>query len=213
MIYVSHRLDEVFQIADRVVVLRDGKVAGERDVAATSPAEIIRLIVGRDHSQVFKRPEATPWRRATAPHGPSHRGCRAGELFIPPRRGGGPGRSCGGAGQEAVGAALFGLTSVIRGTIELDGERITPNSPRVAMDLGISLVWGDRNSGSVVPVLSGSGEYVSQPDFCRPPSVVLHVAAARSGEGARAGRQGRVCGPISRTCRSKPSQAAINRKS
>ena len=52
MIYVSHRLDEVFEIADRVVVLRDGRVAGERRVAATTPEELILLIVGREPSRI-----------------------------------------------------------------------------------------------------------------------------------------------------------------
>src|ERR1700677_253597 len=56
MIYVSHRLDEVFEIADRMVVLRDGRVAGERVVKATTPDETILLIVGREPSQVFRRP-------------------------------------------------------------------------------------------------------------------------------------------------------------
>ncbi len=56
MIYVSHRLDEVFEIADRMVVLRDGRVMGERAVAATTPEEAILLIVGREASQVFRRP-------------------------------------------------------------------------------------------------------------------------------------------------------------
>jgi ribose transport system ATP-binding protein len=56
MIYVSHRLDEVFEIGDRMVVLRDGRVAGERVVAETTPDETILLIVGREPSQVFRRP-------------------------------------------------------------------------------------------------------------------------------------------------------------
>jgi ABC-type sugar transport system ATPase subunit len=56
IIYVSHRLDEVFEIADRMVVLRDGRVAGERQVDQTTPEEVILLIVGREPSQVFRRP-------------------------------------------------------------------------------------------------------------------------------------------------------------
>src|SRR4029077_16554761 len=56
MIYVSHRLDEVFEIADRMVVLRDARGAGERMVAGTTPEEVILLIVGREPSQVFRRP-------------------------------------------------------------------------------------------------------------------------------------------------------------
>jgi ribose transport system ATP-binding protein len=153
MIYVSHRLDEVFQIADRVVVLRDGKVAGERDVSATSPAEVISLIVGREHSQVFKRADAVLGAERlrlkdllTEDVGPVSCWFRRGEVvgLVGLR----------GAGQEAVGAALFGLTPASAGTVELDGERIAPATPREAMELGIHLVWGDRNSGSVVPVLS-----------------------------------------------------------
>jgi ribose transport system ATP-binding protein len=56
MIYVSHRLDEVFEIADRMIVLRDGRIAREREVAKTTPDEMILLIVGREPSQVFRRP-------------------------------------------------------------------------------------------------------------------------------------------------------------
>src|ERR1019366_235075 len=47
MIYVSHRLDEVFEIADRIAVLRDGALVGERTVAQTNPQELVSLIVGR----------------------------------------------------------------------------------------------------------------------------------------------------------------------
>ncbi len=153
MIYVSHRLDEVFEIADRVVVLRDGKVAGERVVAATNSQEIIRLIVGREHSQIFPRAKsaagAARLRLAelrTEEAGPVsatfHRGEVVGLVGLR------------GAGQESVGAALFGLIPLLSGSIELDGALVAPASPRQAMNLGISLVWGDRNSGSIVPVLS-----------------------------------------------------------
>jgi ABC-type lipoprotein export system ATPase subunit len=56
MIYVSHRLDEVFEIADRMVILRDGRLVAERRVSETSAEEAILLIVGREPSQVFRRP-------------------------------------------------------------------------------------------------------------------------------------------------------------
>ena len=57
MIYVSHRLDEIFRIADRVAVLRDGMMVGIRDVAHTTPEELVQLIVGR-RAREFDRPEA-----------------------------------------------------------------------------------------------------------------------------------------------------------
>ena len=57
MIYVSHRLDEVFRIADRVAVLRDGMLVGVRDVARTDPEDLVGLIVGRKAREI-SRPEA-----------------------------------------------------------------------------------------------------------------------------------------------------------
>ena len=52
MIYVSHRLDEIFQIADRVAVLRDGEMVGVRDVGHTTPDELVSLIVGRKSREI-----------------------------------------------------------------------------------------------------------------------------------------------------------------
>ena len=153
MIYVSHRLDEVFEIADRMVILRDGRVVGERPVGDTCAEEIILLIVGREPSQVFKRP---------ARHEGSARlvfehvtiedttvlNCRlrAGEVvgFVGLR----------GAGQERVGRALFGLAPITGGRILLDEEPITISSPRQAIRRGINLVCADRVAESVVPGLS-----------------------------------------------------------
>ncbi|NOG48487.1 MAG: sugar ABC transporter ATP-binding protein [Chloroflexi bacterium] len=66
VLYVSHRMDEIFQIADRVTVLRDGQLAGTRDRASVTPAEIILLMTGREPTQLF-----------SAAHGADRRGSRA----------------------------------------------------------------------------------------------------------------------------------------
>ena len=153
MIYVSHRLDEVFEIADRVVVLRDGKVAGERLIGATTPEEVILLIVGREPSQVFRRPAKREG--AARLHlenlmvesiGPVECAIHSGEVvgFVGLR----------GAGQELVGRSLFGLAETTGGRIVLDGEAITVTSPRQAMAVGVNLVCADRTGESVMPVLS-----------------------------------------------------------
>jgi ribose transport system ATP-binding protein len=153
MIYVSHRLDEVFEIADRMVILRDGRVVGERVVSATSPEETILLIVGREPSLLFKRPsqhEGTARlvfeQVTTEAAGPLNCRIRSGEVvgFVGLR----------GAGQECVGRVLFGLASATGGRMLLDGRTIAPASPRQAMDLGINLVCADRVAESVVPSLS-----------------------------------------------------------
>ncbi len=153
MIYVSHRLDEVFEIADRIVVLRDGRIVGERATAGTSPEEVILLIVGREPSQVFRRPA----RRAGAARlelagltvgdvGPIDCRLHAGEIVALV--------GLRGAGQETVGRALFGLAPLTAGRILLDGRPIAPGSPRQAMREGINLVCADRMADSVAPNLS-----------------------------------------------------------
>src|SRR5205807_5625590 len=59
IIYISHRLDELFQVADRVTVLRDGRAVGTRPMAQVDRAELIRLMVGRDLTAVFPK-QAVP---------------------------------------------------------------------------------------------------------------------------------------------------------
>jgi ribose transport system ATP-binding protein len=153
MIYVSHRLDEVFEIADRMVVLRDGRVAGERIVAETSPDQAIMLIVGREPSQVFRRPAD----RRGSPRlvldqlmvdgvGPVNCEIHAGEIvgFVGLR----------GAGQESIGRALFGVRPTTGGNILLDGKRMGPCSPREAMGVGVNLVCADRAGESIMTNLT-----------------------------------------------------------
>jgi ribose transport system ATP-binding protein len=153
MIYVSHRLDEVFEIADRMVVLRDGRVAGDRPVADTTPEQAILLIVGREPSQIFRRPVETHGKprleldNLTIDEvGPISCVIHAGEVvgLVGLR----------GAGQEIVGRALFGLEPPTSGRVLVDGGPVAPRSPREAMAAGIDLVWGDRSAGSIVPILS-----------------------------------------------------------
>jgi len=153
MIYVSHRLDEVFEIADRMVVLRDGRVAGERMLTETTPDETILMIVGREPSQVFRRPA----KRLGSPRlvlesvmvdavGPVGCEIHAGEIigFVGLR----------GAGQESIGRALFGVIPTSGGRVLLDGETIAAASPREAMRSGVNLVCADRVGESIVPNLT-----------------------------------------------------------
>ncbi len=153
MIYVSHRLDEVFEIADRMVVLRDGRMVGDRTVREATPEEAIRLIVGREPAQVFRRAAA-----AAGPMRLSLRGLgidRVGPIACDVRAGEVVGLvGLRGAGQEVVGRALFGLVAPTAGEILLDGAPVAPRSPQQAMAAGIHLVWGDRTAGSIVPNLS-----------------------------------------------------------
>ena len=153
MIYVSHRLDEVFEIADRMIVLRDGRVAGEREVAKTTPDETILLIVGREPSQVFRRPPDRQGSPRLALRsvmveavGPVDCTIDSGEIvgLVGLR----------GAGQESVGRALFGVWPVTGGQVLLDGREVAVASPREAMARGVNLICADRVGESIMPNLS-----------------------------------------------------------
>jgi ribose transport system ATP-binding protein len=152
MIYVSHRLDEVFRVADRVVVLRDGRLVGEEDIARTSPARLIEMIVGRSTFDAFQKAhrEPGPVRIAvtglkTARAGPVDFEARKGELLgLVGLRG---------AGQESIGRALFGAEDH-QGAIALDGETLELSSPYAALSRGIGLMARDRGEESVAPSLN-----------------------------------------------------------
>ena len=108
MIYVSHRLDEVFEIADRIVVLRDGRVVGERVTADTTPEEVILLIVGREPSQVFRRPAQRERRRAAGIGWRDGRRCRADRLPAPRRARSSAWSGCAAPGRKASAARCSG---------------------------------------------------------------------------------------------------------
>ena len=153
MIYVSHRLDEVFEIADRMVVLRDGKVAGARRVSETLPEETILLIVGREPSQVFRRPALREGEARlrlegmmVGAVGPVDCALHSGEVvgLVGLR----------GAGQELVGRAVFGLAPVTGGRVVLDGAPLDATSPDSRWTPGSTSSAPTAPAKSVFPNLS-----------------------------------------------------------
>ncbi|MCU0815180.1 MAG: sugar ABC transporter ATP-binding protein [Cypionkella sp.] len=151
MIYVSHRLDEIFRIADRVAVLRDGQMVGLRPIGHTTPEELVSLIVGRKAREIARPPvqEGPAILRveglATPAVGPVSFEIRRGELLgLAGLRG---------AGHEDIGRALFGVTPHA-GRIVLDGAAPDLRSAQRAMQSGIGLVARDRVAESVAPGLS-----------------------------------------------------------
>ena len=152
IVYVSHRLDEIFRIADRVVVLRDGQLAGQKRVADTTSDELVRMIIGRPAVQLFTkiyRPtggavlNVRDMRCSGA--GPVSFEVRDGELLgLVGLRG---------AGQESIGRALFGVEA-FSGSVELDGVKPDLSSARTAMQSGIGLIARDRTEESIGMSLS-----------------------------------------------------------
>lgn len=151
MIYVSHRLDEIFKIADRAAVLRDGEMVGVRDVDHTTPDELVTLIVGRKSSEIAL-PELTPSQNILALNG--FQTDRVHKLDLTLKRGEIVGLvGLRGAGHEDIGRALYGQAEH-DGQVLLDGNEVNISTPRDAMNLGIGFVAGDRIVESVAATLS-----------------------------------------------------------
>ncbi len=151
MIYVSHRLDEIFQIADRVAVLRDGVMVGMRDIAHTNAEDLVSLIVGRKAREIA-RPDAEEGSEVLSVANLHTR--NVSNVSFQVQRGELVGLvGLRGAGHEDVGRALFGLEPH-EGTVLLDG--VTPNleNARAAMQSGIGFVARDRVVESIAPALS-----------------------------------------------------------
>jgi ribose transport system ATP-binding protein len=151
MIYVSHRLDEIFRIADRVAVLRDGQMVGMRPIEHTTPEELVSLIVGRKAREI-ERPAVQDGPAilrveglATSAVGPVSFDIRRGELLgLAGLRG---------AGHEDIGRVLFGAIPHA-GKITLDGRTPDLHNPQSAMRSGIGLVARDRVGESVAQGLT-----------------------------------------------------------
>ena len=127
VVYVTHRLDEVLRIADRVTVLRDGRRLETVNASDTNAGELIEMIVGRSMSDAFTRPAAPSERSAFSAMdlvaervGPVSFSVAAGEtLGLVGLRG---------AGHHTVGRAIFGHIPIASGRLMLDGEPIAPSS-------------------------------------------------------------------------------------
>lgn len=148
IIYVTHRLDEVFRLADRVTVIRDGRNVTSTPVTETNPSELVLKIVGRNLSEMFGTPppprdevllELRDLRVGQV--GPINLTVRTGEILgVVGLRG---------AGQDTVGRAIFGATTDWTGTIRVAGKEIVPSGPASAIQQGIAFVSSKRGEESL----------------------------------------------------------------
>ena len=154
VLYVTHRLDEVFRVANRVTVLRDGRVAGSLAVAETSPDELVQLMVGRDLARHLfpERHARTPDEHQTPRLEIS--GLTARGLFTDISLTVASGEIVGlagliGSGRTSMLRGVFGALPVTRGSVRIDGELVAPASPREAIEFGLAMVSEDRRRESL----------------------------------------------------------------
>ncbi|MEU8540750.1 sugar ABC transporter ATP-binding protein [Streptomyces sp. NPDC048717] len=145
VVYVSHRMKEIFRLADRIAVLRDGRVAGVVDASTTTEAEVVRLMVGRDLAGLFTRQEVATDRVVLDVHDLTTDDVRAVTFQV---RAGEVVALAGlvGAGRSELALALAGDTPIRNGTVTLDGRPLNLRGPRDAITAGIGLAPEERKA-------------------------------------------------------------------
>jgi L-arabinose transport system ATP-binding protein len=156
VVYVSHRMREVLDLADRIAVLRDGKLVGVRSRGETTEPELVRLMVGRQIAQLFERVQ--PKDRAGAVAMLRVEGL-ADSLLRDVSFEVHDGEVVGlaglvGAGRTEVAKALFGERRVDSGRIFVGGEEVRIRSPRDAIRAGLAFAPEDRKAEALVLVRS-----------------------------------------------------------
>ena len=150
VIYISHRLDEIFDVADRVVVLRDGEQVACRPVADLSRRQLIEFMVGRSIDREFPEHERVPGAVRLEVENLC-RGDRVRDMSFTARAGEVVGiTGMVGSGRTELARLIFGADLPERGAIWLDGQRLLLRSPRDAIEAGICLLTEDRKQQGLV---------------------------------------------------------------
>jgi ribose transport system ATP-binding protein len=154
VLYISHRLAEVFELADRVSVLKDGKLVATRDVAEVTPGQLVQLMVGRELSAHYFPERATESGAVRlAIRGGDGHGVR--DINLELRAGEIVGvAGLDGSGRSDLARAVFGMAPFAGGTVEVDGRQQRIRSPRAAIRAGIGLLTADRKAEGLVLPLS-----------------------------------------------------------
>lgn len=154
IIFISHKLEEIFEICERITVLRDGHWVATMDSKDITKAELINMIVGRKVDVLFEKQPITLGDVVLEVKGLNRRGVvrdvsfnvRKGEVL----------GLCGlmGAGRSEILRALFGIDKKTSGTILINGKEATINTPKDAVSNGIGMVTEDRLRLGVIHAFS-----------------------------------------------------------
>ena len=150
IVYISHKLPEVFALADRVTVLRDGALVGTAPIGEVDEGRIVSMMVGRSIEQMFPKGEAKIGASVLELRGLTS-GTLVREASLTLRAGEILGiAGLVGSGRTELALTIFGITPATSGEILLDGRAVRITSPRQARDLGIAYVPEDRGAQGLV---------------------------------------------------------------
>ncbi|OEV31470.1 D-ribose transporter ATP-binding protein [Streptomyces nanshensis] len=154
VLFISHRLEEIFRLCRRVTTLRDGRLVATEALEGLTEDDLVRRMVGRDLEELYPKQDTTPGARALTVRRLTREGVfhdvsfdvRRGEIVAL--------AGLVGAGRSEVVQAVFGVDRADAGEVEVDGTELKPGSPTVAMDAGVALVPEDRRQRGLVMEMS-----------------------------------------------------------
>lgn len=146
MVYISHRMEEIFELCDRITVLRDGSYIGVKNIPETNMNEIVKMMIGREIGERYPSRNVKIGKEVLKVKELTRKGTfhdvnfsvRAGEVL------GVSGLM--GAGRTEIMQAIFGNLSYESGIIEIDGKEVKISNPRQAMEHGIGFITEDRKT-------------------------------------------------------------------
>jgi len=146
MVYISHRMEEIFELCDRITVLRDGSYIGVKNIPETNMNEIVKMMIGREIGERYPSRNVKIGKEVLKVKELTRKGTfhdvnfsvRAGEVL------GVSGLM--GAGRTEIMQAIFGNLSYESGTIEIAGKEVKISNPRQAMEHGIGFITEDRKT-------------------------------------------------------------------
>ena len=152
VVYISHRLEEIFEISDRITVLRDGHHIETAPASDLDAEELVRLMVGRPLNELFTRSQSSPGETTLEVRGLTRNG-EFQDVDLTLRRGEILGLAgLVGAGRTELAQTIFGIRHPDSGEVLVDGEEAKIRSPQAAMERGIFYVPEERRSqGLILP--------------------------------------------------------------
>ncbi len=154
IIYVSHRLEEIFQLCDDITVIKDGELVGARLVSEIDQAHLVAMMVGRQLAELYpvrkaRKSGATVLTATNIRSGSRVKGCslslRRGEITAL--------AGMIGSGRTELAMALFGAAPLDGGSISVDGSEVKHMTPALAIQLGIGLLSEDRKKEGLAMLL------------------------------------------------------------
>ena len=154
VLFISHRLEEIFELCRRVTTLRDGSLVGTDPTAGLTPDDLVRRMVGRDLDALYPKQDVEPGEVALKVSRLTREGAftdisfevRRGEIVAL--------AGLVGAGRSEVARAVFGVDRWDAGSVEVTGRPLPPGSPTAAMSAGLALVPEDRRQQGLVMDMS-----------------------------------------------------------